>query len=96
MVPDKGFTKQLKKIDPELEVCWDWGAEKWEIWCFPTDGRDAYMVTRVQAKGKSYRELGQDVLMNRLNVANASLFQLNWFACVLGGAHDARTRRLAG
>ncbi len=26
--------------------------------------------------------------MSRANILNALLFQLNWFACVLGGAHD--------
>ena len=64
MTPDKGFTKQLKKLDKDLEVMWDWGSEVWEIWCFPTDGRGDYLVTRVMGKGKSYRELGQDVLLN--------------------------------
>ena len=64
MVPDKGFTKQLKKLDADLDVVWDWGSDKWEIWCFPTDGRDEYLVMKVQAKGKTYRELGQDLLLN--------------------------------
>ena len=66
MVPDRGFTKQLKTLDKGLEVVWDWGAEKWEIWMFP-EGRpksEGYMVTRVQTQGKDYRELGQDILLN--------------------------------
>jgi hypothetical protein len=62
MVPDRGFTKQLKALDPNLEVVWDWGAGKWEIWCFP-ENTDAYHVTTVQTKGRSYRELGADVLL---------------------------------
>jgi len=64
MVPDRGFTKQLKMLDPDLDVVWDWGADRWEIWCFPKDGAPAYMVTRVQTKGKGYRELGQDLLLS--------------------------------
>ena len=63
MVPDKGFTKQLKKIDPDLEVQWDWVNEIWTIWCVPEDGRKAYQVTEVCTKGRTYRELGQDILL---------------------------------
>ena len=64
MVPDRGFLKQLKVLDPTLEVVWDWGAEKWEIWCFPTDGRLPYHVTTVQTTNRSYRELGADLLVS--------------------------------
>jgi len=64
MVPDKGFTKQLKCLDPEFDVVWDWGSEKWEIWKFPTDtGREDHHVLTVQTKGKTYRELGSDILV---------------------------------
>lgn len=63
MVPDRGFRKQLKALDPTLEVVWDWGAEKWEIWKFPKDGQLPYHVTTVQTKDRSYRELGADVLV---------------------------------
>ncbi len=63
MVPDRGFTKQLKALDKELEVVWDWGVEKWEIWKIPKD-KPGYMVTRIQTQGKDYRELGQDLLLN--------------------------------
>ena len=64
MVPDKGFTRQLKKLDKEFDVVWDWGAGKWEIWKFPKNGQEPYHVTTVQTKNRSYRELGQDLLLN--------------------------------
>jgi hypothetical protein len=63
MVPDRGFTKQLKALDPELEVLWNWLTEKWAIWSFPK-GREPYHVMTIESKGKSYRELGQDVLIH--------------------------------
>ena len=64
MVPDRGFRKQLKTLDPTLEVVWDWGAEKWEIWCMPEGGKLPYHVTTIQTKNRSYRELGADVLVS--------------------------------
>lgn len=63
MVPDKGFTKQLHALDPELEVAWDWGSSKLEIWRFPKDGTPAFHVMTVQTKDRTYRELGADVLL---------------------------------
>jgi len=63
MVPDKGFRKQLHALDPELEVVWDWGAEKWEIWRFPKSGAACHHVMTVQTQGRSYRELGTDILL---------------------------------
>ena len=63
MIPDRGFRKQLKTLDPELEVAWNWGSEKWEIWRFPKDGGESHYVLGVETKDKSYRELGTDVLL---------------------------------
>lgn len=64
MVPDRGFTKQLKALDPEYEVVWDYGKMKWEIWKVPREGgKKPYHVLTVETKGKSYRELGTDVLL---------------------------------
>ena len=64
MAPDRGFVKQLKKLDPEFNVVWDWGSERWEIWKFPKNlGAAPYHVTTIQTKNKSYRELGADVLL---------------------------------
>ena len=63
MVPDKGFAKQLKALDPELRAVWDWGSTKWEIWRFPEDGKDSSHVMTVETKGKNYRELGTDILL---------------------------------
>ena len=63
MVPDRGFTKQLHVLDEELEVAWDWGSEKWEIWKFPKNGEEAFHVMTVQTKDREYRELGADILL---------------------------------
>ena len=64
MVPDRGFVKQLKKLDSEFEVVWNWGQEYWEIWKKPKElGAEAYMVTSVKTKNRTYKELGQDVLL---------------------------------
>ena len=63
MVPDKGFTKQLHALDPELEVVWDWGACKWEIWRFPKDGKAPFHMITVKTDKGDYRELGADVLL---------------------------------
>ena len=64
MTPDKGFVKQLKKLDSDFEVVWDWASEKWEIWNFPKElGREPYHVTTIQTKNKTYRELGADILL---------------------------------
>lgn len=70
MIPDKGFRKQLHALDKELDVVWDWGSEKWEIWRFPsllgedaTLNKEPFHVLTIQTKDKSYRELGADVLI---------------------------------
>jgi len=63
MTPDKGFTKQLKKLHKEFEVVWDWSSNKWEIWQMPKDRKATHILT-VQTKGKSYRELGADILLS--------------------------------
>jgi hypothetical protein len=64
MIPDRGFTKQLKCLKDTLEVKWDWGASKWEIWDVPKpgDGKPYHIMT-IQTDGKTYRELGSDVLI---------------------------------
>ena len=62
MIPDKGFTKQLKTLRKTFEVVWDWGSSKWKIWDFPEEG-EPYHVLTVETKGKTYRELGADVLL---------------------------------
>ena len=63
MIPDQGFTKQLKLIDQDLEVLWDMGTDRWEIWCFPAFG-EPYHVTTVQTKDRTYKQLSADVLMS--------------------------------
>lgn len=77
MVPDKGFVRQLKLLDPELEVVWDWCSSKWEIWRFPKDfSKDACHITTVQTKNKSYRELGADILL-QLQCGDTTRFSLD-------------------
>lgn len=75
MVPDKGFTKQLKTLNKDFEVVWDWGSEKWEIWNFEK-GRIPYHVTTIQTQGRSYRELGADILL-KLQEGDTTRFTLN-------------------
>lgn len=62
MVPDRGFRKQLKTIDKDLEVVWDFGSNFWEIWHIRDDA-EPYMFMRVQTSGRTYRELGADILL---------------------------------
>lgn len=62
MVPDQGARKQIKMLDPDLEIVWDWGAEKWNIWSFPKN-KPSYHVLTVETKDKSYRNIGADILL---------------------------------
>lgn len=62
--PDKGFVKQLKAIDKDLEVVWDTVSTKWEIWKFPDNGGEPYHVTTVQTKDRNYKELSAETLVN--------------------------------
>lgn len=69
MVADIGFKRQLQALDPELDIVWN-GA-KWEIWRFPGQGKKlkkiaskrAVHVMTVQTSGRSFRELGADILL---------------------------------
>jgi len=71
MIADVGFKRQLWALDPELDVVWDWAAEKWEIWRFPGQkgkkkkriDHKAMHVMTVQTQGRTFRELGTDVLL---------------------------------
>ena len=64
MVPDKGFTKQLKALDEEFEVVWNWGQSIWEIWRFPKqEGKAPQHLISVVTRNKTYRELGADILL---------------------------------
>ena len=76
MVPDKGFTKQLKALDPELEVMWDWASAHWSIWHFPKD-KLPYHVLTVETATKSYRELGQDILLKLQECIHYKVNNLN-------------------
>lgn len=77
MYPDRGFTKQLHALDPELEVVWDWGTSKWEIWRFPKDGSESHHVLTVQTKDRTYRELGTDILLQLRHGAWLARLPLN-------------------
>jgi len=69
MVADVGFKKQLQALDPELDIVWN--GNKWEIWRFPGQGKNvkklaskrATHVMTVQTQGRSFRELGADILL---------------------------------
>ena len=63
VIPDRGFTKQLHALDSELDVVWDWGSDRWEIWRFPKSGKEPFHMITVQTKDKKYRELGADILL---------------------------------
>lgn len=71
MVADLGFKKQLWALDSELDVVWDYVANKWEIWKFPGQGKKvekrvdhrSFHVMTVQTKGRTFRELGADILL---------------------------------
>lgn len=76
MRPDKGFTKQLKCLDPEYDVVWDWGANKWEIWKFPKN-KPEYHVLTVETKDKTYRQLGTDIILKLQEGAVWNRFTLN-------------------
>lgn len=69
MVADIGFKRQLRILDPELDIVWN--GTKWEIWRFPGQGKRvkklaskrAVHVMTVQTEGRSFRELGADILL---------------------------------
>ncbi len=93
MVPDKGFTKQLKCLDKDYEVVWNWGQDYWEIWKFPSDGRKAHYVTKVTVKGKTYRELGADVLLRLEEARRMNDLPLNTVINYLNELDDQEQRR---
>ena len=62
VVPDRGFVKQLKLLDKDLEVVWDCTSCNWEIWSFPPLG-EPYLVMTVGTRGKDYKELSSEVLL---------------------------------
>lgn len=69
MVADVGFKRQLRALDPELDVVWN--GNKWEIWRFPGQGKRvrklsdprATHVMSVQTQGRTFRELGADIII---------------------------------
>jgi hypothetical protein len=84
MVADLGFKRQLWTLDPELDVVWDWGSCRWEIWKFPGQknvkkkviNKQAHQIMTVQTKGRTFRELGADILL-KLRWGDTSKYSLN-------------------
>lgn len=84
MVADIGFKRQLWALDPELDVVWDYGKQKWEIWKFPGqpkkvqkifDNKSRYVMT-VQTKDRNFRELGADIIL-KLQAGDPTKYSLN-------------------
>ena len=95
MVADIGFKKQLWALDPELDVVWDWGSSKWEIWRFPgqkgqkkkrMDSKAFHMLT-VQTEKRTFRQLGADVLL-RLQKGDPTRYSLNQLAAYFDQMDD--------
>ena len=84
MVADIGFKKQLWTLDPELDIVWDWGSSKWEIWRFPGQAKKkvkrmdhkAFHMMTVQTQKRTFRELGADILL-KLQVGDPTRYSLN-------------------
>lgn len=93
MTPDKGFVKQLKTLDNEFEVVWDWGSSCWEIWKFPKEfGKEPFHVITVQTKNKGYRELGADILL-KLQWGQPDRFTLDELVSYFDELDNQRRRR---
>ncbi len=95
MVPDRGFQKQLKCLDEELDVVWNWGQDIWEVWRFPKDGKDAHHVLSVRTKGKTYRELGADILLQLQEGWQLGNLSVNQLASYLDELDNQVIRRKA-
>jgi len=106
MVADVGFKKQLWALDPELDVVWDWGGQKWEIWKFPGQAKrkakrldhKAHHVATVQTRNRSFRELGADILLKlqKFRAERWTLQELcDYFDKMEENIERARERRFA-
>lgn len=95
MVPDRGFRKQLHCLNKELEVVWDWGSSKWEIWRFPEDGSKEHHVLTVETKDKTYREVGVDVLLQLKKGLEMATWSLNHLVDYFDELDKQVTRRKA-
>jgi len=93
MTPTKGFRKQLQLLDKKLEILWDWGSEKWEIWRFPKN-RAGHHVLTVQTKDKTYRELGVDVLL-KLQEIDSHRLTTKQLIAYFDGLDDQRQKEKA-
>jgi len=83
MVADIGFKKQLWALDSRLDVVWNWGKHKWEIWSFPGQEKKpkkvfnnrAIHIMTVQTKNRTFRELGADILL-KLQAGDTTKYSL--------------------
>ena len=95
MVADVGFKKQLWALDPELDVVWDKGSHKWEVWKFPGQGKKkrkridhlACHITTIQTKERTFREVGADVLL-KLQLGDPHRYSLKDFVAYFEALDD--------
>lgn len=62
MTPDRGFVKQLKRLDPDLDVVWNRFKERWIIIERGKETGRWHIVMRVQNEDGSYRPLDNRIL----------------------------------
>ena len=103
MVADVGFKKQLRALDKELDVVWN--GTKWEIWRFPGQSgmlkkigsKRATHVMTVQTTGKTFRELGADILLT-LQKGDLTKYTLkeicNYFDAMDDNIHRAKAKEM--
>jgi len=87
MIPDPSFIRQLRALDPELFVQWDWGAQKWEIWRKPK-GKPSFHMMTVQNQDRTYRELGADILL-KLQAGDPQRYTLKQMVDYFNAMDDA-------
>lgn len=75
MIPDPGFVRQLRILDPELFVQWNWLLKRWEIWRKPR-GKEPFFCLRIENQNKTFRQLGADILL-KLQAGDPHRYSLN-------------------
>lgn len=93
ITPDAGFRKQLHALDPELEVVWDYGSSKWNIYRFPKNDKDPFHMLTVQTQGRTYRELGADILLKLQESDPWRFSTLNQLTAYFDEMDEQNTRR---
>lgn len=102
-VADIGFKRQLRALDPELDLVWN--GNKWEIWRFSGQGKRvrklsdprAVHVMTVQTQDRSFREVGADILL-KLRAGDTQRFSTkelcDYFDAMDDNIERARTKKL--